>query len=283
MAQRLDFSSADFADRFDALLASKREADQDVHVAVAAIIADVRRDGDQALLDLTARFDNLAANFVAHLAVSEAEMQVALDGLDAELRVALELAATRIRAFHEKQLPETIAYRDAAGVELGIRHTPVDAVGLYVPGGTAAYPSSVLMNAVPARVAGVPRVVMVVPAPDGKLNPLVLAAAHLGGVSEIYRVGGAQAVAALDITGVDPARKEFLVGSRVLKEGVTLPLGTSKEQVRVRVTEVAASVEEVGQRIFEYFLHIASGGETKSEALDLGRHEFIPWQIGIVG
>ncbi|MEK9718162.1 MAG: histidinol dehydrogenase, partial [Candidatus Puniceispirillum sp.] len=165
MAQRLDFSSADFADRFDALLASKREADQDVHAAVAAIIADVRRDGDQALLDLTARFDNLAANNVADLAVGNAEMQAALDGLDAELRDALELAATRIRAFHEKQLPETIAYQDAAGVELGMRHSPVDAVGLYVPGGKAAYPSSVLMNAIPALVAGVDRRVMVVPAP----------------------------------------------------------------------------------------------------------------------
>jgi histidinol dehydrogenase len=212
MAQRLDFSSADFVDRFDALLASKREADQDVHASVAAIIADIRKDGDQALLDLTARFDNLAANIVADLAVGEAEMQAALDGLDAELRDALEVAATRIRAFHEKQVPETIAYQDAAGVELGMRHTPVDAVGLYVPGGKAAYPSSVLMNAIPALVAGVDRRVMVVPAPGGAINPLVLAAARLAEVTEIWRIGGAQAVAALAYGTQTIGRVDKIVG-----------------------------------------------------------------------
>jgi histidinol dehydrogenase len=208
MAQRLDFNAVDFAERFEALLAGKRESDQDVHAAVSRIIADVRAEGDRALLDLTAKFDRLAVDDVAALAVSRQDMQAALDGLDDELRAALELAAARIRSFHEKQLPETLHYTDASGVGLGMRHTAVDAVGLYVPGGKAAYPSSVLMNAIPAAVAGVERRVMVVPAPDGAVNPLVLAAAAVAGVSEVWRIGGAQAVAALaygteTIGGVD--------------------------------------------------------------------------------
>ena len=142
MARRLDFHSANFAADFDALLDSKRESDSDVHDAVASIIADIRNHGDQALLALTAKFDNLHAETVADLAVGQDEMAAALNGLDADLRAALELAADRIRRFHEKQLPQDLAYQDDAGVQLGMRFTPVDAAGLYVPGGKAAYPSS---------------------------------------------------------------------------------------------------------------------------------------------
>ncbi|MDB9890214.1 histidinol dehydrogenase [Alphaproteobacteria bacterium] len=197
MARRLDFHSANFAADFEALLDSKRESDSDINDAVASIIADIRNHGDQALLALTAKFDNLHAETVADLAIDQDEMAAALNGLDAELRAALELAANRIRNFHEKQLPQDFAYQDDAGVQLGMRFTPVDAAGLYVPGGKAAYPSSVLMNAIPAMVAGVERRVMVVPARDGEVSPLVLAAASLAGVSEVWRIGGAQAVAAL--------------------------------------------------------------------------------------
>ena len=197
MAQRLNFDTADFAAAFDKLLHSKREADTDVHNAVADIIADVRTRGDDAVRDLTAKFDGLDAENVAALAIGEDALQAALDGLDSELRHALELAAARIRAFHEKQRPDGFSFTDDAGVRLGMRHTAVDAVGLYVPGGKAAYPSSVLMNAIPAMVAGVERRVMVVPARDGEVNALVLAAAALAGVTEVWRIGGAQAVAAL--------------------------------------------------------------------------------------
>ena len=197
MVRRLDFHSADFVANFETLLSGKREQDSDVHDAVAKIIADVRANGDAAVLALTAQFDNLQAETMAELAVGQDEMALALDGLTTALRDALELAADRIRTFHKKQLPQDFTYEDEVGVELGMRFTPVDAVGLYVPGGKAAYPSSVLMNAIPALVAGVERRVMVVPARDGEVNPLVLAAAALAGVSEVWRIGGAQAVAAL--------------------------------------------------------------------------------------
>ena len=197
MAKRLNFASADFLDAFERLLGSKREVDSDVHDAVAGIIADIRGRGDDALLALTAKYDGLAVGSVAELALSADMLQAALDGLDDDLRQSLESAAARIQAFHEKQRPNGFAYTDEAGVELAMRHTAVDAVGLYVPGGKAAYPSSVLMNAIPAMVAGVKRRVMVVPARDGDVNELVLAAAALAGVTEVWRIGGAQAVAAL--------------------------------------------------------------------------------------
>ena len=197
MAKRLNFASADFLDAFERLLGSKREADSDVHDAVAGIIADIRGRGDDALLAFTAKYDCLAVGSVAELALSADMLQAALDALDDDLRQSLELAAARIQAFHEKQRPNGFAYTDEAGVELAMRHTAVDAVGLYVPGGKAAYPSSVLMNAIPAMVAGVKRRVMVVPARDGDVNELVLAAAALAGVTEVWRIGGAQAVAAL--------------------------------------------------------------------------------------
>ena len=197
MAKRLNFASADFSESFERLLGSKRESDSDVHDTVAEIIADIRERGDDALLAFTARYDGLAVGSVAELAIPRDVLQAALDGLDDALRQSLELAATRIQAFHEKQRPDGFAYSDEAGVHLAMRHTPVDAVGLYVPGGKAAYPSSVLMNAIPAMVAGVKRRVMVVPARDGDVNDLVLAAAALAGVTEVWRIGGAQAVAAL--------------------------------------------------------------------------------------
>jgi histidinol dehydrogenase len=185
-----------FAARFSALLAAKRQSAADVEQAVRAIIADVRARGDAALIELTRRFDRVDLG-EAGIAVPPAEIARARSQCDAKTLAALELARDRILAHHRRQLPKDEMYRDAQGVELGSRWTSVESVGLYVPGGTASYPSSVLMNAVPAKVAGVPRVAMVVPAPDGKLSPLVLAAAELAGVDEIYRVGGAQAIAAL--------------------------------------------------------------------------------------
>ena len=196
MPLRLDSQSADFAARFRAFLGAKREASADVEQAVRAILADVAARGDAALIDYTQRFDRLTLT-PATLRVPADELAAATAQCDPKALAALKLARERIEAFHRRQLPNDDRFTDALGVELGGRWTAIEAVGLYVPGGTAAYPSSVLMNAVPAKVAGVGRLVMVVPAPDGKLNPLVLAAAALAGVDEIYKIGGAQAVAAL--------------------------------------------------------------------------------------
>jgi len=196
MPVRLDRSSADFAQRFADFLAMKREVSADIESATRAIVDDVAARGDLALIEATRKFDRLDLK-PGGLRITPAEIDAAVKACDAGTLDALEFARDRIEVFHRRQLPKDERFTDALGVELGWRWSAIDAVGLYVPGGTAAYPSSVLMNAVPARVAGVARVVMVVPSPDGKLNPLVLAAAHLGGVSEVYRVGGAQAVAAL--------------------------------------------------------------------------------------
>src|SRR3954471_7660579 len=196
MPVRLDRSSADFDARFATFLAAKREVSADVERATRAIVDDVAARGDAALIEATKKFDRLQVA-ASGLRVTPAEIDTAVKACDATTIDALKFARDRIELFHLRQLPKDERFTDALGVELGWRWSAIDAVGLYVPGGTAAYPSSVLMNAVPARVAGVPRVVMVVPSPDGKLNPLVLAAADLGGISEIYRVGGAQAVAAL--------------------------------------------------------------------------------------
>lgn len=196
MPIRIDSSSADFAGRFKAFLAMKREVAADIETAVRGIVGDVIARGDAALIEATAKFDRLTLD-ASGLRITPAEIDTAIKACDPATLEALTLARDRIEVFHQRQLPKDDRFTDALGVELGHRWTAIETVGLYVPGGTAAYPSSVLMNAVPAKVAGVPRVVMVVPAPDGKLNPLVLAAAHLGGVSEIYRVGGAQAIAAL--------------------------------------------------------------------------------------
>jgi histidinol dehydrogenase len=196
MPVRLDRTSADFDARFAAFLAAKREASADVEASARAIVDDVAKRGDAALIEATAKFDRLTID-AKNLRISAAEIESAVKACDTATLDALKFARDRIEIFHQRQLPKDERFTDAAGVELGWRWSAVEAVGLYVPGGTAAYPSSVLMNAVPARVAGVARLVMVVPAPEGKLNPLVLAAASLGGVSEIYRVGGAQAIAAL--------------------------------------------------------------------------------------
>jgi len=196
MPVRLDHSSADFAERFAGFLATKREASVDIESAARAIVDDVAKRGDAALIEATRRFDRLELD-ASSLRVSRSEIDAAVQACEPETLEALKFAADRIEFFHRRQLPKDDRFTDSLGVELGWRWSAIESVGLYVPGGTAAYPSSVLMNAVPARVAGVGRVVMVVPSPDGVLNPLVLAAAHLGGVSEIYRVGGAQAVAAL--------------------------------------------------------------------------------------
>jgi histidinol dehydrogenase len=196
MPVRLDSQSADFAKRFADFLATKREVSADIESAARAIVDDVAKRGDIALLEATRKFDRLDLD-ASGLRVTRAEIDAAVKACDAKTIDALEFARDRIEIFHRRQLPKDDRFTDALGVELGWRWSAIESVGLYVPGGTAAYPSSVLMNAVPAQVAGVARVVMVVPSPDGKLNPLVLAAAYLGGVSEIYRVGGAQAVAAL--------------------------------------------------------------------------------------
>jgi histidinol dehydrogenase len=196
MAITLRTRDAGFEQAFAALLAAKRESADDVDAVVAAIIADVAARGDQALIEYTNRFDRVALS-ADRLRLSRDEITDGADRAPAGTLAALRVAAERIESFHRRQLPADIDYVDAAGVRLGQRWRPLAAVGLYVPGGTASYPSSVLMNAIPARVAGVERLVMTVPAPDGVLNPLVLAAARLAGIDEIYRVGGAQAVAAL--------------------------------------------------------------------------------------
>ncbi len=192
----LSSSDAGFEVAFQTLLGQKREEAEDVDQAVASIIADVRTRGDQAVVDLTARFDRLTLT-PETLAFSKAEINAEIAKVSAEDRAALELAADRIRAYHKRQKPQDESWTDAAGATLGWRWTPVSAAGLYVPGGTASYPSSVLMNAIPARVAGVERLVITCPTPDGLVNPLVLLAARIAGVDTVYRIGGAQAVAAL--------------------------------------------------------------------------------------
>ena len=192
----LDSRDPDFAASFAALLASKREASIEVSDTVAGIIADVRARGDEAVVELTNRFDQSDVT-AETLRIPEAEIAAAAERTAPDVRAALQLAHDRIRAHHEKQKHEDHLYTDALGVTLGTRWTPIEAVGLYVPGGLASYPSSVLMNAVPARVAGVSRLAMVVPTPQGEINPAILAAAEIAGVTEIYRIGGAQAVAAL--------------------------------------------------------------------------------------
>ncbi|MES2337738.1 MAG: histidinol dehydrogenase [Pseudomonadota bacterium] len=193
---RLSTSDPDFAMQFDALVTARREADADVARDVRTIVAAVRDDGDSAVAAYTRRLDghDLAET---GWRIERAECLAAFEGLTGELRDALELAATRIAAYHAKQVPEDRDETDATGVRLGARWRAVDAAGIYVPGGRAAYPSSVLMNALPAKAAGVERIVMVTPTPKGQVNPLVLAAAHLAGVDEIWRIGGAQAIAAL--------------------------------------------------------------------------------------
>lgn len=193
---RISTEQTDFAQHFDAFVNARREADADVATIVSATIRDVRTRGDVALLELTERFDGFSLAEQGWQ-ISAEDCAAAYAALEPGLRQALDLAAERIRAYHGAQLPENRDYRDAAGVRLGARWSAVDAAGVYVPGGRAAYPSSLLMNVIPAKVAGVERIVMVTPTPEGRVNPTVMAAAHLAGVDEIWRLGGAQAVAAL--------------------------------------------------------------------------------------
>ncbi|GBR47586.1 histidinol dehydrogenase [Acetobacter pomorum] len=194
--KRLDTREPNFETAFTALLSNREEQGQEVHKPVEDILAAVRKEGDAALCAFTERFDRLPLT-AQQLAFTTQEIEQARAQVQPELLEALDIAAQRIESFHKTQLPSDIRYTDDVGMTLGMRWIPLDAVGLYVPGGKAAYPSSVLMNAIPAKVAGVQRLAMCVPTPDGVINPLVLAAAHRAGVTEIYRVGGAQAVGAM--------------------------------------------------------------------------------------
>ena len=211
MPVRLDAQDPRFNEGFEGLLHAKRETSEDVQTLVAGVIDDVRKRGDAALIDYTARWDRQTLT-PDTLRIGQDEVDAAVGKCGKELLAALDTAAERIESFHRLQVPDVTDYRDAQGVRLGARWTPVGAAGLYVPGGTAAYPSSVLMNALPARVAGVERIVMVVPTPDGIINPLVLAAAKRCGITEIYRVGGAQAVAALAYGTATIAPVDKIVG-----------------------------------------------------------------------
>ena len=209
--KRLSTADPGFEAEFTALLDTTRETTERVDAAVSSIIADVRARGDAALVDYTSRFDRLTLT-PAQLRIGQTEIDAATASIPSNLAAALDLAATRIEAFHRAQLPTDLQTTDEAGLTMGMRWIPLDSVGLYVPGGKAAYPSSVLMNAIPARVAGVGRVAMCVPSPDGALNPLVLAAAHRAGVAEIYRIGGAQAVAAMAYGTATIAPVDRIVG-----------------------------------------------------------------------
>jgi histidinol dehydrogenase len=210
MTRRLDSRTHDFAAQFAALL-SARGDEADVAQAARAIIADVRRRGDAALVELSNRFDKAGVS-VETLRLAQSEIDAAASHCEAKMLAALDVAATRIETYHRKQIPADAWFGDATGAKLGWRWTPLDSVGLYVPGGTAAYPSSVLMNAIPARVAGVGRVAMVTPATGGAINPLVLAAAKRAGINEVYRVGGAQAIAALAYGTASIAAVDKIVG-----------------------------------------------------------------------
>ena len=227
MSIHLNHSQTDFEERFAELIGMKREASDDVSGVVRNIIANVRERGDAALFEYTAKFDRLELS-AERLRVTQAEISEATASVGEDTLAALQLAHDRIKSHHERQMPNDDRYIDTVGVELGSRWTAIDAVGLYVPGGTASYPSSVLMNAVPAKVAGVPRVVMVVPAPDGFIQPLVLAAAGMAGVDEVYRVGGAQAVAALayGTESIDPVSKIVGPGNAFVAEAKRQVFGT---------------------------------------------------------
>ncbi len=202
---RLRSTQSDFPERFESLLAATAEGDPEIEAAVREIIAAVRRDGDSAVLEYTRRFGGVTADSLSELRVSAGELDAAWDAIGAGERAALTEAAARIRAYHEHQRQDSWHYLDEDGSTLGQRITPLDRVGVYVPGGKASYPSSVLMNTIPARVASVAEVVMAVPAPSGELNPLVLAAANLAEVDEVWTIGGAQAIAALAF-GAGPIR-----------------------------------------------------------------------------
>ena len=210
--RRFNSRAADFGQQLDALLAFETAQDDSIDRTVAGILADVQKNGDAAVLTYTNRFDRLDAKTMAELELPKAELQAALDGLPAEQRQALEAAAARVRAYHERQPLQSWQYEEADGTLLGQKVTPLDRVGLYVPGGKASYPSSVLMNAIPAKVAGVRELIMVVPTPGGDKNALVLAAAALAGVDRVFTIGGAQAVAALAFGTVTVPKVDKIVG-----------------------------------------------------------------------
>jgi len=247
MPLRLDSQSPDFAARFRAFLAVKREAAQDVETSVRNIIAEVRAYGDRSLLQLTLKFDRLDLATVG-MRVSAAEIEAAAKSCEPQALAALKLARDRIEAYHLRQKPKDERFTDALGVEMGAKWTAIEAVGLYVPGGTAAYPSSVLMNAVPAKVAGCARLVMVVPSPDGKLSPLVLAAAKLAGVDEIYRIGGAQAVAALayGTETIQPVAKIVGPGNAYVAAAKRLVFGQVGIDMIAGPSEVLILADETG-------------------------------------
>ena len=247
MPVRLVRSSADFAERFAQFLAMKREVSADIESATRTIVDDVAVRGDLALIEATRKFDRLDID-PGRLRIAAAEIDDAVKACDAKTLDALKFARDRIEVFHRRQLPGDDRFTDALGVELGWRWNAIESVGLYVPGGTAAYPSSVLMNAVPAKVAGVARVVMVVPSPDGKLNPLVLAAADLGGVSEIYRVGGAQAVAALayGTATIAPVAKIVGPGNAYVAAAKRLVFGKVGIDMIAGPSEVLVIADETG-------------------------------------
>jgi histidinol dehydrogenase len=209
---RLSTRQADFDARLTKLLAFEETADEKLEATVASILADVRKRGDAAVLEYTNRFDRLTATDMAALELSKQELRAAFEGLPADQRAALEQAAARVTAYHRKQVQDSWRYTEADGTVLGQQITPLDRVGLYVPGGKAAYPSSVLMNALPAKVAGVSELIMVVPTPDGVKNQLVLAAAHLSGVDRVFTIGGAQAVAALAYGTATVPKVDKIVG-----------------------------------------------------------------------
>lgn len=210
--RRLSTEDANFAEQFRALLAYEEQRDPHVEGAVADIINAVRKRGDEALLEFTEKFDRVKAGSAGELEIGQDELKHAFDTLDSAQREALKVAAQRVRAFHERQVAESWEFTEADGTRLGQRVTPLDRAGLYVPGGKAAYPSSVLMNAVPAKVAGVKEVIMVVPTPSGVKNQMVLAAAHLAGVDRVFTIGGAQAVAALAYGTQTVPRVDKIVG-----------------------------------------------------------------------
>jgi histidinol dehydrogenase len=209
---RLSTQQADFDARLSTLLAFEETADEKLEATVAAILADVKKRGDDAVLEYTRKFDRLPLADAAAMELPNAELKAAFDGLPAEQRIALEQAAQRVTAYHQKQVQASWSYEDEDGTLLGQQVTPLDRVGLYVPGGKAAYPSSVLMNALPAKVAGVSELIMVVPTPDGAKNQLVLAAAHLCGVDRVFTIGGAQAVAALAYGTASIPKVDKIVG-----------------------------------------------------------------------
>src|SRR5579871_6306694 len=251
MPIRLDSRTDDFAVRFAAFLATKREAAADVEEAVRVIIGDVAERGDDALIAYARKFDRLDVE-ASGLRVTSAEIEDAFASCDRKARDALALARDRIEAYHGRQMPREERFTDALGVELGWRWTAIAAVGLYVPGGKASYPSSVLMNAVPAKVAGVPRLVMVVPTPRGDVSDAVLAAAYLAGVDEVYRVGGAQAIAALayGTESIAPVAKIVGPGNAYVAEAKRQVFGTVGIDMIAGPSEVVVLADRIADPRF---------------------------------